>query len=145
MVIIGLILIALGALAILCAFAFTDPGTGGTYLGVDVNVLSAFLIGVAAGAAIFTGTSRYLSVVADHPSCVLISGVGLWHVDWSVWGESEPGDASDRHATDRFELHGGPGCFSGCPTGSVEPDGTGRGGAANCAVARLADRVDGRA
>ena len=54
MVIIGLILIALGALAILFAFAFTDPGTGGTYLGVDVNVLSAFLIGVAAGAAILT-------------------------------------------------------------------------------------------
>ena len=55
MVIIGLILIALGALAILFAFAFTDPGTGGTYLGVDVNVLSAFLIGVAAGAAILWG------------------------------------------------------------------------------------------
>jgi Flp pilus assembly protein TadB len=55
MVVIGLVLIALGALAILCAFAFTDPGTGGMFLGVDVNTLSAFLIGVAAGAAILWG------------------------------------------------------------------------------------------
>ena len=55
MVVIALVLILLGALAIVFAFAFTDAGTGGTYLGVDVNILSAFLIGVAAGAAIVWG------------------------------------------------------------------------------------------
>ena len=55
MVIIGLVLIALGGLAILFAFAYTDAGTGGSYLGVEVNTLSSFLIGVAAGAAILWG------------------------------------------------------------------------------------------
>ena len=55
MVVIALVLIALGALAIVVAFAFTDPGTGGMYLGVEVNTLSSFLIGVAAGAAILWG------------------------------------------------------------------------------------------
>jgi hypothetical protein len=55
MVILGLGLMILGALAIVFAFAATDPGTGGAFLGFDVTTLQAFLVGVAAGAALLWG------------------------------------------------------------------------------------------
>jgi len=57
MVLLGLVLIALGALAILFAFIATDAGTGGAFLGFDVTTLESFLIGVAAGAAVLWGFS----------------------------------------------------------------------------------------
>ena len=55
MVILGLGLMIVGAAAILFAFVATDPGTGGAYLGFAVDTLQAFLIGVAAGAALLWG------------------------------------------------------------------------------------------
>ena len=57
MVILGLGLIILGAIAILSALFVSQPGTGGELLGLDVTTLQAFFVGVAAGAAILWGYS----------------------------------------------------------------------------------------
>ncbi len=59
MVILGLGLIVLGGIAILSAiFVSKDlPGGGGELLGFDVSTLEAFLVGVAAGAAVLWGFS----------------------------------------------------------------------------------------
>ncbi len=59
MVILGLGLLVLGAIAILSAiFVSKDvPGGGGELLGFDVTTLQSFLVGVAAGAAILWGFS----------------------------------------------------------------------------------------
>ena len=51
MVILGLGLMILGAIAVLSALFVSEPGTGGELMGVDVSTLDAFLVGVAAGAA----------------------------------------------------------------------------------------------
>lgn len=45
----------LGALAVLAAVFVSEPGRGGELLGFDVTTLGAFLVGVAAGAAILWG------------------------------------------------------------------------------------------
>lgn len=55
MVILGLLLIILGAIAVLSAIFVSEPGSGGELLGFDVTTLETFLIGVAAGAAILWG------------------------------------------------------------------------------------------
>lgn len=55
MVILGLLLILLGAAAIL-AGVFLSEGTA-EFLGADLSALTIFLIGVAAGAAILWGIS----------------------------------------------------------------------------------------
>ena len=57
MVILGLALIILGGIAVLSALFVSEPGSGGELLGFDVTTLEAFLIGVAAGAAILWGFS----------------------------------------------------------------------------------------
>ncbi len=57
MVILGLLLIILGVIAILSAVFVSQPGAGGELLGFDITTLPAFLIGVAAGAAILWGYS----------------------------------------------------------------------------------------
>jgi hypothetical protein len=57
MVILGLGLIILGAIAILSALFVSEPGTGGELLGLDVTTLQSFFVGVAAGAAILWGYS----------------------------------------------------------------------------------------
>ena len=56
MVIIGLVLILLGG-AVIVAGLFSEPGTGGDILGIDVTVTESFFVGVAAGAAIMLGFS----------------------------------------------------------------------------------------
>jgi hypothetical protein len=56
MVILGLLLILVGAGAIVAAL-FSEPGTAGELLGFDITTLQAFLAGVAAGAAILLGFS----------------------------------------------------------------------------------------
>ncbi|KRF37286.1 hypothetical protein [Nocardioides sp. Soil805] len=55
MVILGLLLIILGAIAILSA-VFVSEGSG-ELLGVDMSSLAIFLVGVAAGAAVLWGYS----------------------------------------------------------------------------------------
>jgi hypothetical protein len=55
MVILGLLLIILGAIAILSAI-FVSEGSG-ELLGIDMSTLSVFLVGVAAGAAVLWGYS----------------------------------------------------------------------------------------
>ena len=55
MVFLGLALIILGGIAILSALSFSEPGTGGELMNVDVTTLEAFFVGVAAGAAILWG------------------------------------------------------------------------------------------
>ena len=57
MVILGLLLIIAGAIAILSALFVSEPGTGGELLGFEVTTFGAFLVGVAAGAAILWGFS----------------------------------------------------------------------------------------
>jgi hypothetical protein len=54
MVILGLLLIIVGAGAIVAAL-FSEPGTAGELLGFDITTLQAFLVGVAAGASILLG------------------------------------------------------------------------------------------
>ena len=56
MVIIGLVLILIGG-ALIVAGLFSEPGTGGDILGIDVTVTESFFVGVAAGAAIMLGFS----------------------------------------------------------------------------------------
>ncbi len=53
MVILGLLLIILGAIAILSAI-FVSEGSG-VLLGIDMSSLAIFLVGVAAGAAVLWG------------------------------------------------------------------------------------------
>lgn len=55
MVFLGLALMLLGVLAVLAALFVSEPGRGGELLGFDVTTLGAFLVGVAAGAAILWG------------------------------------------------------------------------------------------
>jgi hypothetical protein len=56
MVVLGLILILLGALAIVSAvFALDVDASGVSYLGMDVSPLAVFLIGVASAVAILWG------------------------------------------------------------------------------------------
>lgn len=55
MVILGLLLIVLGAIAILSA-VFVSEGTA-ELLGIDMSALAIFLVGVAAGAAVLWGYS----------------------------------------------------------------------------------------
>jgi len=55
MVILGLLLIILGAIAILSA-VFVSEGTA-ELLGIDMSALEIFLVGVAAGAAVLWGYS----------------------------------------------------------------------------------------
>jgi hypothetical protein len=55
MVILGLLLIILGAIAILSA-VFVSEGSG-ELLGIDMSSLAIFLVGVAAGAALLWGYS----------------------------------------------------------------------------------------
>ncbi len=57
MVILGLALMIFGGIAILSAVFVSKPGTGGELLNFDVTILQAFLVGVAAGAAILWGFS----------------------------------------------------------------------------------------
>jgi hypothetical protein len=57
MVFLGLALIILGGIAVLSAIFVSEPGTGGELLGFGVGTLEAFLVGVAAGAAILWGFS----------------------------------------------------------------------------------------
>lgn len=57
MVILGLLLIVVGAIAILSALFVSEPGTGGELLGFEVTTFQSFLVGVAAGAAILWGFS----------------------------------------------------------------------------------------
>ena len=57
MVILGLGLLILGAIAILSAVFVSEPGSGGELLGFDVTTLESFFVGVAAGAAIMLGFS----------------------------------------------------------------------------------------
>ena len=53
MVIFGLLLVLLGALAILAAVFVSDGAA--ELLGIDMSALAVFLVGVAAGAAIIWG------------------------------------------------------------------------------------------
>jgi len=57
MVILGLGLLILGAIAVLSAIFVSEdlPGGGGELLGFDVTTLESFFVGVAAGAAILWG------------------------------------------------------------------------------------------
>ena len=55
MVILGLLLIIVGAIAILSA-VFVSEGSG-ELLGIDMSTLAIFLVGVAAGAALLWGYS----------------------------------------------------------------------------------------
>ncbi len=55
MVILGLALMIFGGIAILSAVFVSKPGAGGELMGLDVTTLQAFLVGVAAGAAILWG------------------------------------------------------------------------------------------
>jgi hypothetical protein len=55
MVILGLGLMILGAIAVLSALFVSEPGTGGELLGFEVTTFESFLVGVAAGAAILWG------------------------------------------------------------------------------------------
>lgn len=55
MVILGLLLIIVGAAAVLAALFVSEAGTGGELLGFSVTTLESFLLGVAAGAAILWG------------------------------------------------------------------------------------------
>lgn len=57
MVILGIVLIILGAIAILSAVAWSEPGSGGDILGFSVTTLESFFVGVAAGAALLLGFS----------------------------------------------------------------------------------------
>ena len=57
MVILGLLLIIVGAIAIASAIFVSEPGTGGELLGFEVTTIEAFLVGVAAGAAVLWGFS----------------------------------------------------------------------------------------
>jgi hypothetical protein len=57
MVILGLGLMILGAIAVLSALFVSEPGTGGELLGFEVTTLESFLVGVIAGAAILWGFS----------------------------------------------------------------------------------------
>lgn len=57
MVFLGLALIILGGIAILSAVFVSEPGSGGELLSFDVTTLQAFVVGVAAGAAILWGYS----------------------------------------------------------------------------------------
>lgn len=54
MVALGLVLIALGALAIVAALV-TAEGTGVELLGTDISALTLFFVGLAAGVAILWG------------------------------------------------------------------------------------------
>ncbi|WP_205473206.1 hypothetical protein [Nocardioides sp. SYSU D00038] len=56
MVVLGLVLIALGALAIVAA-VFTAEGIGVELLGIDMSATAVFLLGLAAGVAIQWGFS----------------------------------------------------------------------------------------
>lgn len=56
MVALGLVMIVLGALAII-ATVFVNDGSGGQILGIDMSVTTIFLFGVAAGAAVILGYS----------------------------------------------------------------------------------------
>lgn len=56
MVIVGLVLIVLGALAIVAA-VFASDGKEVALLGIDISPLTLFLIGVVAGAFILWGWS----------------------------------------------------------------------------------------
>lgn len=55
MVVLGLVLILLGAIAILSAVFVSEPGTGGELLGFEVTTLESFIVGVIAGALILWG------------------------------------------------------------------------------------------
>jgi len=57
MVILGLLLIIVGAVAVASAIFVSEPGTGGELLGFEVTTIESFLVGVAAGAAILWGFS----------------------------------------------------------------------------------------
>src|SRR4051794_19505725 len=57
MVILGLLLIIVGAIAVLSAVFVSEPGRGGELLGFEVTTLETFFVGVAAGAAILWGFS----------------------------------------------------------------------------------------
>lgn len=57
MVALAMILILLGALLILAFVFVSEPGRGGEVLGFDVTILAAFLLGLAAAAAILWGLS----------------------------------------------------------------------------------------
>ncbi|EON25553.1 MULTISPECIES: hypothetical protein [Nocardioides] len=57
MVILGILLIIVGAGAILAALFVSEPGAGGELLGFEVNTLESFFVGVASGAAILLGLS----------------------------------------------------------------------------------------
>jgi hypothetical protein len=57
MVILGLLLIIVGAIAVLSALFVSTPGEGGELLGFEVTTIESFLVGVAAGAAILWGFS----------------------------------------------------------------------------------------
>ncbi len=59
MVILGLGLLILGAIAVLSAIFVSEdlPGGGGELLGFNVTTLESFFVGVAAGAAILWGFS----------------------------------------------------------------------------------------
>lgn len=56
MVILGLVLIGLGALAVVAAL-FTAEGTGVELLGTDISAMAVFFVGVGAGVAILWGFS----------------------------------------------------------------------------------------
>ena len=55
MVVLGLALLLFGAIAVLAAVFVSEPGTGGELLGFGVTTLQAFLVGLAAGAALLWG------------------------------------------------------------------------------------------
>lgn len=57
MVILGLALIVLGAIAILSAVFVSEPGNGGELLGFSVSTLESFFVGVVAGALVIWGFS----------------------------------------------------------------------------------------
>lgn len=57
MVLLGLALIVLGAIAILAVVYSSDPGQGGEILGFGVTTLESFVVGVATGAALLLGLS----------------------------------------------------------------------------------------
>ena len=56
MVFLGLALILIGGAAIVAGL-FSEPGTGGDILGIEVTVTESFFVGVAAGAAVRLGFS----------------------------------------------------------------------------------------
>lgn len=75
MVILGLLLLGVGAAAILAGFFTSEAGTSGNVelLGLDMSPTTLFLVGVAAGAFVlwgFTilkiGTKRELRVRREH-------------------------------------------------------------------------------